>query len=221
MIGKICLAVFVLGSIVLGSIANANDAFSWESSSIDVSASPDEERVFANFRFKNISPEMVEIKRVVSTCECVTASASKLEISPGESGEVKTVLTVGNRKGLQVKKIVVRTSESGAPYLLTLRVQIPDSYSIYPKSLTWPIGSLPKPQQIEVALSKPEITLTSVETNDSNFQTSVERLDNLCKVQITPKSTAVPKNALLTLKIADPVERKVTLPLSIKELAPR
>ena len=90
------------------------------------------------FHFVNAGDTTITITSVVPGCGCTTAELAKRVYAPGEAGEIKAVLTIGDRAGLQEKTVQVTTDEAPTtPTPLTLRVTIPELINHSTRLLLW------------------------------------------------------------------------------------
>ena len=69
-----------------------------------------------NFKVKNVGNEILEIKKVATSCACTTAKIAEKEINPGEEVNLRVVYDTGamsgpHGKGEQERIIYVRTSD--------------------------------------------------------------------------------------------------------------
>ena len=72
------------------------------------------------FKVKNTGSEILEIKRVATSCACTTAKISKEQISPGQETELMVTYNTGamsgtHAKGEQERIIYVKSSDPISP----------------------------------------------------------------------------------------------------------
>lgn len=133
-------------------------------------AKPDDERMEAIFRFKNIGETPVLITKLSSDCGCTIPKLTKNRYMPGESGEVTAIFKFGDRKGPQERTVTVTTSEGKSPYILTMEANIPELLSVMPRSLFFhPQDSQPaKSALIESKVPESPITDILITPSDPN-----------------------------------------------------
>jgi len=96
----------------------------WETKLRDVRAEPGEKVVSVTFPFRNTGGEMVGISGIQTSCGCTSAKVDCKEVPAGGTGSVQVRFDIGNRKGEQVKGVIVRTSDR-EKHTLVLRVSLP------------------------------------------------------------------------------------------------
>lgn len=72
------------------------------------------------FNIKNVGSQVLELRSITPTCECVTVDLEKATIKPGESIDLIAVYQNENRVGYQRKTIVIVTNDPARPYLQLL-----------------------------------------------------------------------------------------------------
>ncbi|MEI6032658.1 MAG: DUF1573 domain-containing protein [Verrucomicrobiae bacterium] len=97
----------------------------WETKLRDVRAEAGEKAISVAFPFRNTGAEPVGISGIQTSCGCTSAKADCKEVPAGGAGSVQVRFDIGNRKGEQVKSVIVRTSDR-EKYTLVLRVFLPD-----------------------------------------------------------------------------------------------
>lgn len=75
-----------------------------------------------SFKIKNLGKEVLEIKRVATSCACTTAKILKEKINPGEETELSVVYDSGamgssHGKGRQERIIYVKSNDPVSPQL--------------------------------------------------------------------------------------------------------
>ncbi|HKB56678.1 MAG TPA: DUF1573 domain-containing protein [Lacunisphaera sp.] len=116
-------------------------ALSWDSQKIQLTAKTGEKQASGVFHFTNAGSATITITSVVPSCGCTTAELARRTYAPGETGEIKATITMGDMMGVQEKTITVTTDEAaGKPVPLILRVTIPELFTCTPQTLLWRIG---------------------------------------------------------------------------------
>ena len=67
------------------------------------------------FYFKNAGGGILKVKKVRSSCGCTAALASKDELRPGETGELKITFKTGSMKGHKSKTVFLHTNDPVRP----------------------------------------------------------------------------------------------------------
>jgi hypothetical protein len=151
---------------VLGLPPLASAGLTWETRKISGVAPPGAREVVTEFAFKNTGPSPVTIRAIETDCECTLAELARRTYAPGESGAIKTTLTVGNRTGLQEHTITVLTDEPVAGKVeLALRIHIPAVLTFSIRMLYWKAGSTAEEASIEVS-SAGQVRLARIELQE-------------------------------------------------------
>lgn len=201
-------------SLLLGAATLFAGPLSWEKTTIELTATRGDKRVEAEFPFTNTSSAPVEIRAIRSSCSCTTADLPKKIYAPGESGSVRTVFTLGNRKGRQNKAIVVQTREGQDTLILS--VDIPDSVKLSQEKLTWPVGAPPNEQTCDIQAITPGARVVSAKAMGANFAaTLVATGEGTYRLSVKPLATDRPVRSSIKLEIADPGSRVVFLPVQV------
>jgi hypothetical protein len=157
--------IFML--LLLSSVAHAG--LEWEQKEIKLSVLPTQVAADAVFRFANKGEAPVTLGEVRVGCGCLSAKPTKRILAPGEQGELKIRFDLENRTGLQRKAVFVET-DSGEKAELFVVCDIPESFSIEPRLLTWRQGDqatnkttrLVNPNPHPIKLSPPTSSLASL-----------------------------------------------------------
>ena len=129
----------------------------------------------AKFVFRNTSRETIKIDKLKSSCGCTTASVDKKSMAPGEQGCIKAQFDFGTREGIQRKRFEVFTSD-GRKETLYLTVDIPRTYQISPRRLSWNAND-PNPKSCRlINASATPIRITSVESSGSSFNGELKEI---------------------------------------------
>lgn len=67
-----------------------------------------------NFRFKNVGDATLIVKNVRTSCGCAAALASKRELKPGETGEIKATFNTRGYSGENIKYVYVESNDPSA-----------------------------------------------------------------------------------------------------------
>lgn len=196
------------------------NALEWEKTTLEITPQAAEKTVEANFGFRNTGDHPVDILKIRTTCGCTVAGSAGKTYGAGETGSVKVVFTVGGRKGMQEKTVLVKTSEKETPDVLILRVDLPDTVRTDKQLLEWKTGDPADPKAFEVTVSEPEKTkIKSVRAFGEVFQANLKELEAGKKYQIvvTPSNTQHAAQAALRLDVTDPGPRAIYLRAAVEE----
>lgn len=131
---RVVAATLMLGCFALGAQAG----LTWETLRIAQTAPAGATEVVGLYRFANTGNSPVTITSLQPTCGCTTATLDKRTYAPGEAGEIKATLHIGNRVGLQEKVIqIVTDAPDERPTTLVLAVDIPELLTYVPRLLHW------------------------------------------------------------------------------------
>lgn len=87
----------------------------------------DSPRVFT-FRFRNVGKEVLQIRRLVSTCSCASATCSVSSVSPGEEADISVRYNPKGHPGRFERRVFVYTDDSSSPAaVLRLSVDVENS----------------------------------------------------------------------------------------------
>lgn len=145
----------LLISCALLAASGLRAAIEFPTTVLNLEAELGEQAVTALFPYENTGDSVASIVKTRSSCGCTAAVLDQKTLQPGESGTIKAVFTLGNRKGLQKKTIWVETDD-GRTHTLTLQVDIPVALSIEPRMLAWSRANPQGTQTFTVTLKDPE-----------------------------------------------------------------
>ncbi len=146
-----------LGLGLFAATASVQAQVSWDQRQVELRTEPGAERIERSFAFMNQSERMLTIRSVKSSCGCTTTKLDKTAYAPGESGQIGVTFTLGDRKGPQVKKVVVRTDDPQTPVTtLTLNVEIPKLVEFSPRLLLWRADEPREAKTLDVQLNSAE-----------------------------------------------------------------
>ena len=154
----------------LFAVALSEAALTWDTAVYKHTATLDEDRTAAIFRFENTGDAPVHILAVQPSCGCTVAQLEKRVYDPGESGEIELEFTYGARTGLQNLNVSVMTSESRTPTILRMEVMIPVLVEVTPRILYWRQGEPMEARTVRVALNvESGIEIVEVRSGNSAF----------------------------------------------------
>lgn len=186
----------------------------WEKKEVEVHPAIGDQDAVAKFPYQNVGDKVVHIGDVQTSCGCTVATLEKKDVEPGEKGEIKATLKIGDRMGVQQKTIRVQTDETVNPVtVLTLKAVVPQLLEISPRFVRWEPGEPLEPKTILVKVGQ-EYPVTKLDVTSSNpgMETAVEKGDTPkeFKINVKPKEAGKPFTATLTIKPDYPVETPKT-----------
>jgi hypothetical protein len=125
----------------------------WDQPVQSFDRAPGSEPVEARYTFKNTGSAPVTIKSLKSSCGCTTARLEKRTYAPGESGEITARYTLGDRRGLHVVGVTVKTEDKTLPpTVLHLRVNIVDPVKVEPALVWWRVGAPAESKTVQLTM---------------------------------------------------------------------
>lgn len=186
--------------------------FSFEKKMIELSLSPETDRLSVDFPFTVKGKKAVTIKEYESACSCLSAEISnggKLTWQPGESGVVKGNFKLGTIKGTIEKEIILRIEGEPKPVRLMARLHIPELFKIEPPTLFWDLNGDGEAQTFKVVVKhdKPIKIKEIAGTNDQfGYELKTIEEGKSYEVKVTPKT--VQSRAFGLLRIRNDCEFK-------------
>ena len=190
--------------VSLAAAVSTSAEVTWDQKQFEVRTQPGDEQVQRSFTFTNASEQQVEVTSVKSSCGCTTAGLEKTVYAPGEPGQIDVSFEIGDRKGRQIKKVVVRTDDPATPVTtLTLDVEIPNVVELSPRLLMWKADEPREPKTLDVTLKSTEpIQIVGVRADADGLETNVEEIkpSEHYRVTITPPASGGPVRTIVWLK---------------------
>lgn len=109
----------------------------------------DDEPVTFLYAFRNVSDRSVDIRRLVSTCSCASASVDKMMVAPGESAAISVRYSPKGHPGKFERKVFVYTGYEEPAAVLKLTVDVENGKDM---SDEWPV------QMGKIRLRRSEVT---------------------------------------------------------------
>jgi hypothetical protein len=193
--------IVIVGLFTLAQSALAS--LKWEQTQIELHPKPGEANAVGSFKYKNEGKETVHIKSVHTSCGCTTASRTKDDIAPGESGEIAATFKIGASTGTQQKTVQVETDDATQPItVLTLKAVIPQLVEIQPTFVYWQSSEPATPKIIKVKTAKElNVKTLNVSSSSPEFQTKVTSDgSNEFKIEVQPRDTSHEVNSTLTVQ---------------------
>ena len=196
--------IFCLSVVTFWIAAAAQASLVWEKTTLELNPAVGAPNAVGVFKYENKGDTPVHFKGAPRTsCGCTVAALQKNEVAPGEKGEITATFNIGDRVGQQSKTITVETDDPQNPVtVLTLKANISQLLELEPKLVFWNAGEEAKPKTILAKAGK-GVTLKNVEVTSSSgdFSAKVEPgASGQFKINVHPKDTAKPLNAILTVK---------------------
>jgi hypothetical protein len=187
----------------------------WDSQRIELTAQPGETTVTGVFRFVNSGSAPITLISVRPSCGCTTAELAQREYAPEARGEIKAVVALGERAGVEERLIVVTTAEAPtAPISLTLRITIPERLTFSSRQLQWRSNEAPVEKSIVVTNASPQkiAVIESSGISRSRGTVRIETLEPGTKYRIFLRPASLSREATLPfsflVRFADQTCRK-------------
>jgi hypothetical protein len=184
---------------------DARAGLRWDRTVAELRAAPSAKEVEVEFAFKNTGDRPVRITRVVTSCGCTTTRAAKDVYAPGESGNITARFEFGDRRGLQQKRITVRTDDPQQPETqLGLVVQIEEVVELDRTLLLWRRGDPVEAKTVVVTpVVEDPVSVLGAEVVGAGFSAKVRALEGGKKheVTVTPQGTSEPSAAQIAVRI--------------------
>jgi len=170
-----------------------------------------------SYKFKNDGTNPVKITEIQTSCGCTVAKSNKDLYLSGERGEINGVFTIGERRGIQNKTIILLTNDLGQSQIqLDLIVKIEAPIETSSNLLFWKKSNPLDDKIIELTIH-PQYSLKDVLYNDKNFRVLIKKADEKVSLVVTPKGSLVVKDTLkLVLLSKQQKEYTHTIHLIIK-----
>ena len=197
--------VALLGLALVGPAERSGLA--WESRRVRVAVPGDEPTVEAVFRYENRGPDPVVITDIRSTCGCTVPSLQEGDVvPPGVAGELRAVVTLGQRTGRFVKHVDLETTDARDPTVrLSVEVEVPERIRPSQRVARWSLDAPPDPQEIGLQVVAPDpIAIASARAVDDRFHVTLEAREpgRRYTVRVVPRSTAEPVRDVIELRTA-------------------
>ncbi|MDZ4815157.1 MAG: DUF1573 domain-containing protein [Verrucomicrobiota bacterium] len=128
--------VFLVLGITLFQIS-AWAQLKWETIEKTTRGSFDKPQAEASFRFRNTSPDVVEIESVDSTSPGTKGKILHSIIQPGDVGAIDVSMLMEDHTGLHSQNVFVTVKGREEPYVLTMKTYNPELARISRKSIKW------------------------------------------------------------------------------------
>jgi hypothetical protein len=192
-------------------------ALEWNNTEIEHRAEVGESLPSYVFTCTNTGTATVTITEMHPGCGCLAPTLDKNTLAPGQSAN----LTVHfDRTGLAretARIITIVTDEPGRarePYQLVLRADLPEALAITPRLCAWKKDEKPTTKFADIKINLPRpVEIKTATSNDDNITVKLVALEagRHYRLDITPRGTAKPLLAIITLQPADPLPADTAL----------
>ena len=185
----------------------------WEKRELMLKAEIGDTELVGIFKFTNVGSETVKITHVEVSCGCTATTLLKKTYAPGESGEIETTFTIGDRVGPQNLGVKVTTDKADKPYVLLLKTDIPELLKIQPRVVMWNVGGKHTSKKIDIKVKIDEAVDIEVLTESSTFKASLETVEEGKHyiLTVTPRYTGDPGRTIITLQTNYPLGKPEVL----------
>ncbi|HTL27714.1 MAG TPA: DUF1573 domain-containing protein [Tepidisphaeraceae bacterium] len=185
--------IILLFLLVFAPLAFAQLKF--ESETVKLTATQNDNSVKGEFKFKNEGKYAVTIKNLETSCSCTTAALAKKTYQPGESGTISTEFTIGQHDGQVVEKMIYVTTDDlkHEMEILTLQTDVPKLFEIERKFTYWKPGEARTPKTVKIkVVAKDPIQLTAVKPESDKLSAELKEITpgREYQVTITPNDTS-------------------------------
>lgn len=194
-----CFAILLLTSSLLQA------DLVWDETVREKRADFGEEEIRFSFAFRNDGTEPVTIDAIEVSCGCTATSLEKDTYAPGERGTLEVLYRPDGQTGAQTKTVTVRTVEQpGRPATLTLKVNVPRLFDIYPRLVSWQLGGEPVEKAVSIKLHRnPQTSVSLVNPDDESLDIALRPGKGTGEhtLLLRPKSTAKVFRSVVRLRI--------------------
>ncbi|HJT80879.1 MAG TPA: DUF1573 domain-containing protein [Chthoniobacterales bacterium] len=197
-------AIFTCAASILLSVTSHAE-LKWEQTAVDLHPALGEKQAIGHFKYENVGNTTIRFKSIKPSCGCTTAQTNVERVAPGEKGEITAAFHIGDRTGVQVKTVTVKTDDPDAGVattVLRLKATIPELLEVRPALVYWQRGESLGPKIITVRTTK-DFPAKSIKVICSNpaFQARVKKAgEGQFKIEVQPPAEAA-KQSSATLTI--------------------
>ena len=76
------------------------------------------------FSFRNTGDSVLTISEVIPSCDCLTPTASKTSIAPGEKAEIDVIFDSKDESGSILRQVYVTTNVRRAQFILAMNIDV-------------------------------------------------------------------------------------------------
>ena len=155
-----------------------------------------------SFKFKNEGEAPITIVDIQMSFGCTVAMSDERTYLPNENGEIKGVFSVGDRKGVQNKTIVLLTNDLGQSQIqLDLNLKIAQAVESSSNVLFWKMGKPFKAKEIKVSIA-PQYDFLRLIYDKNKFDVTSENNHKIMNLTVKPLDIKSPIRDTLKVVIA-------------------
>ena len=179
------------------SVEKRPTGLTWQQTKHHVKLKPGQQNISVDFEYENTSDQTIEVTEIRSSCGCTVAKLDDRTLEPGESGKLTVDFNATGRRGHQLKRIIVRTTDPNRPVTtLVLDATIPEVLRVRPAFVHWTADKPTQTRQVRIEVVAP-YELESLTFNDppQALQINTKTLEGkpIHLVELTP--TGKPANS--------------------------
>jgi hypothetical protein len=181
-------------------------------------ASGAEEIVRGEFKFTNRSAAPIKILGVNPDCGCTTADLPTKSYGPNETGVIAVKINLAALAGRSIKTVSVVTDEpADNHYLLSVDIEVIESFSISPHLLFWRPNEKPDPKKLLITLLSPDVRLLGLTAPPDSFLAELQpgATPRQATVRVTPLTLESGANGTLILEFQVGPERRIQRQVSL------
>lgn len=220
-----CVAV---AAISAPQTADAKLLFS--QTTVELKAHEGEEKLVATYPYKNDGADPVKILSVETSCGCLVASSSQVQVRPGESAVVSSLYTIGvNERQIKQTITIVTDERTNNVYVLTFKADLPPALKnappptepVTPQVLYWTRPPF-ETKTVTIALkaahaSRFEVTCDAPES--FRVETETTSAGEMGKLKVSPLDGAKSLRGALTITLETDDGRKTPYFVSLRILS--
>ena len=193
----------------------------WKTENIEVKTTPDQKSISGSYTFTNTGKTTIEIVKIATSCGCTTAELKKRRYEPGESGDIKAVLTMPpENPGDVIKYVYVKTDEKNAK-LKKLRIMAKrPKYLIFDnRYIKWKHKDEPVEKFINIEVEEGyKMTIAKLESSNPDFKVSLITVEKgkKYKISVKPPHTKKPIRTMLRVITDYPEKKPLVFTLSAR-----
>ena len=189
------------------ALAPAAHALDWDRTEIEQHADFGQPLAPYVFTCVNSGTADVTITELHPSCGCLTPVLENKTLAPGESLKITVGFDRAGYVGETVRTLGIVTDEPANhnSYGLRLLADLPDALEFTPRLVVWKTGDKPKAKSIDVKVNLPgSVAFSGATSNRGDVTVKLVTLKKgqRYRLDITPKDTAAPRMAIITLQPA-------------------
>lgn len=182
--------------------ATAGAQVEWKQKEIELKVHPTQISAEAVFEFTNTGDGPVSFSNIGISCGCLSTKPLKNSYASGESGRIVVMYNLRNRVGSQRKHVMVDVGD-GKRTDLAISVNIPRSYSVEPRLLSWKKGDDAAQKKIRLKnLNAQPIQLLSLESSHKGLPAELKTIREGFEYEVVVSRLPEAVNARSVIRIA-------------------